>query len=103
MSVENADDGAGVFQALDDIYARYQEAEKLPGLAFGVVRNGQLAYAKGLGIVSVDSKAPVGTETFFRIASMTKVVTAMGILLLRDRGKLSLETPIKDFIGGFGD
>jgi CubicO group peptidase (beta-lactamase class C family) len=103
MSVENADDGAGVFQALDDIYARYQEAEKLPGLAFGVVRNGQLAYAKGLGIVSVDSKAPVGTETFFRIASMTKVVTAMGILLLRDRGKLSLETPIKHFIGGFGD
>lgn len=103
MTTEDAEDGAGSFQALDDIYARYQEAEKIPGLAFGVVRNGRLAYAKGLGIVSVDSKAPVGTETFFRIASMTKVVTAMGILLLRDRGALTLDAPVKDFIGGFGD
>ncbi len=61
MTVEDTEDGAGSFQALDEIYARYQEAEKIPGLAFGVVRNGSLAYAKGLGIVSVESKAPVGT------------------------------------------
>jgi CubicO group peptidase (beta-lactamase class C family) len=104
MTVEESEDnGAGEFQALDEIYARYQEAEKLPGLAFGVLRNGALAYAKGLGIVSVESKAPVGTETFFRIASMTKVVTAIGILLLRDRGKLALEAPLKTYLSGFGD
>jgi CubicO group peptidase (beta-lactamase class C family) len=102
-TAEAQDNGADSFQALDEIYARHQEAEKIPGLSFGVVRNGQLAYAKGLGIVSVDSKAPVGTETFFRIASMTKVVTAMGILLLRDRGKLELDAPVKDFLAGFGD
>jgi CubicO group peptidase (beta-lactamase class C family) len=103
MTVAETENGAGEFEALDAIYARYQEAEKLPGLSFGIVRNGELAYAKGLGIGSVDTKAAVGTETFFRIASMTKVVTAMGILLLRDRGKLALDAPIKDFIGGFGD
>ena len=103
MTVEDVEDGAGSFQALDEIYTRYQQAEKIPGLAFGIVRNGQLAYAKGLGITSVESKAPVGTETFFRIASMTKVVTAMGILLLRDRGSLTLDSPVKDFLSGFGD
>ena len=37
MTVEDAQDGAGSFQALDDIYVRYQQAEKLPGLAFGIV------------------------------------------------------------------
>src|SRR3569833_376898 len=103
MSVEGAEDSAGEFEALDAIYARYQAAEKLPGLSFGIVRNGELVYAKGRGIVSVDTKAAGGTETFFRIASMTKVVTAMGILLLRDQGKLSLQAPVKDFIAGFGD
>jgi CubicO group peptidase (beta-lactamase class C family) len=101
MTIEEAEEGA--FRALDEIYAAYQQAEKLPGLAFGVVRNGRLAYGKGLGITSVDTKAPVGTETFFRIASMTKVVTAMGILLLRDRGKLALDAPLKDFLAGFDD
>jgi CubicO group peptidase (beta-lactamase class C family) len=100
---EEVESGAERFEALDAIYAQYQQAERLPGLAFGVVRDGKLAYAKGLGIVSVDTKAPVGIETFFRIASMTKVVTAMGILLLRDRGRLSLQAPIKDFIGGFDE
>jgi serine-type D-Ala-D-Ala carboxypeptidase/endopeptidase len=100
---ESQNDGAGHFQALDEIYARYQEAEKIPGLAFGIVRNGALVYGKGLGIASVETKAPVGTETFFRIASMTKVVTAIGILLLRDRGSLTLDTPLKSFIAGFGD
>jgi CubicO group peptidase (beta-lactamase class C family) len=104
MTVEEAeDDGAGRFQALDAIYARYQETEKIPGLAFGVVRDGTLAYAKGLGIVSTETKAAVGPETFFRIASMTKVVTAIGILLLRDRGKLALDAPLKSFLSGFGD
>ena len=104
MTVEEAeDDGAGRFQAPDAIYARYQETEKIPGLAFGVVRDGTIAYAKGLGIVSVETKAAVGPETFFRIASMTKVVTAIGILLLRDRGKLALDAPLKSFLSGFGD
>ena len=55
MTIEDAEDGAGSFEALDEIYTRYQQAEKIPGLAFGVVRNGQLAYAKGLGIISVES------------------------------------------------
>ncbi|HVZ02459.1 MAG TPA: serine hydrolase domain-containing protein [Dongiaceae bacterium] len=103
MEIEDVEEDAGSFRALDEIYARYQAAEKIPGLAFGVVRGGELAYGKGLGIVSVDAKAPVGTETFFRIASMTKVVTAIGILLLRDRGLLSLDAPVKSFLSGFGD
>ncbi len=101
MTTEDAENRA--FEALDAIYARYQEAEKLPGLSFGVVRDGKLVYGKGLGIASTDTKAPVSTETFFRIASMTKVVTAMGILLLRDRGKLALDAALKDFLAGFGD
>ena len=91
------------FRALEAIYERYQKAETIPGMAFGIVRNGALAHAKGFGIASTETKAPVTPETFFRIASMTKVLTAMGILLLRDRGKLTLDAALKDFVPGFDD
>jgi D-alanyl-D-alanine-carboxypeptidase/D-alanyl-D-alanine-endopeptidase len=87
-----------MFQDLDAIYARFQQAENIPGLVFGVVQDGQLAYAKGLGVAALDSKAPVGPETFFRIASMTKCVTALAVLLLRDRGMLSLDATLASLV-----
>src|SRR4051812_7936835 len=92
-----------MFEGLDAIYARFQQAENIPGLVFGVVRDGQLAYVKGLGVASLESKAPVLPETFFRIASMTKCVTSLGILLLRDRGKLALDTPVASLVPSFAD
>jgi D-alanyl-D-alanine-carboxypeptidase/D-alanyl-D-alanine-endopeptidase len=90
-----------MFEQLDAIYARYREAGHIPGLVFGVVRDGKLAYAKGLGVASLESKAPVGPETFFRIASMTKCVTALAVLLLRDRGRLSLDATVESLVPGF--
>jgi CubicO group peptidase (beta-lactamase class C family) len=65
----------------------------LPGLAFGVVIDGDLAYSKGFGVRDVSSKAPVDADSLFRIASMTKSFTAMAILKLRDEGKLALDDP----------
>src|SRR3954464_12628106 len=74
--------GGTMFQDLDAIYARFQQAQNIPGLVFGVIQDGKLAYVKGLGVAALDSKAPVQPETFFRIASMTKCVTALAVLLL---------------------
>jgi serine-type D-Ala-D-Ala carboxypeptidase/endopeptidase len=91
-----------MFQDLDAIYARFQQAESIPGLVFGVVCDGKLAYLKGLGVASRETNAPVGPETFFRIASMTKCVTSLAVLLLRDRGKLSLDASVESLVPSFG-
>jgi D-alanyl-D-alanine-carboxypeptidase/D-alanyl-D-alanine-endopeptidase len=91
-----------MFQDLDAIYARYQQAENIPGLVYGVVQNGKLAHVKGMGITSLQTKAPVGPETFFRIASMTKCVTTLAVLLLRDRGKLSLDASVESLVPSVG-
>ena len=48
-----------MFQELDAIYARYQQAENIPGLVYGVIQGGALAHAKGLGVASLETKAPV--------------------------------------------
>jgi hypothetical protein len=90
-----------MFQDLDTIYARFQQAENIPGLVFGVIQGGNLAYVKGLGVASLESKAPVEPETFFRIASMTKCVTSLAVLLLRDRGKLALDANVADLVPSF--
>jgi CubicO group peptidase (beta-lactamase class C family) len=63
-----------------------------PGLAFGVVRAGELVLAGGRGVRAVEgSWAVPDADTVFRVASMTKSFTAAAILLLRDEGALALD------------
>ncbi len=90
-----------MFQDLDAIYARYQQAEHIPGLVYGVIQGGQLVHVQGLGVAALDSKAPVQPDTFFRIASMTKCVTSLAVLLLRERGKLSLDASVESLVPSF--
>jgi CubicO group peptidase (beta-lactamase class C family) len=83
---------------LEKIFETYRTQRGIPGLAYGVVIDGDLVLAKGLGLRNVDSNEPVTADTVFRIASMTKSLTALAILKLRDEGKLSLEDPVSKFI-----
>jgi CubicO group peptidase (beta-lactamase class C family) len=79
---------------IDQHLATQIDKWKLPGLAVGVVIDGELVHEKGFGVLDVDSRAPVTADSVFRIASMTKSFTAMAILKLRDEGRLSLEDPV---------
>jgi CubicO group peptidase (beta-lactamase class C family) len=68
-----------------------------PGLAFGVVRDGELVHAGGRGVAALLGSCAAGAgrvpdaDTVFRIASMTKSFTAAAVLLLRDEGALALD------------
>lgn len=84
--------------AIDALMALRLEELKLPGLAYGVVIDGDLVLAKGVGLRDVEAKAPVNESTQFRIASMTKSFTALAILKLRDAGKLSLDDPVSKHV-----
>jgi CubicO group peptidase (beta-lactamase class C family) len=64
----------------------------------GVVLDGELAYASAIGVRDLESNDPVDGDTVFRIASMTKNVTAMAILKLRDEGKLSLDADASTYL-----
>ncbi|GGH15664.1 penicillin-binding protein [Mucilaginibacter phyllosphaerae] len=62
-------------------------------MAFGIVVDGKLVYTGNTGYTDIDNKTPVTSKSDFRIASMTKSLTAMAILKLRDAGKLKLDDP----------
>src|SRR5687768_11409196 len=68
-----------------------------PGIALLVEANGKIQYEKEFGLVNTLSKTRISTSTNFRMASVSKQFTAMGILLLEKDHKLSFDDPISRF------
>ncbi|OJV48464.1 MAG: penicillin-binding protein [Chryseobacterium sp. 39-10] len=67
-----------------------------PGIGVGIVYKGKLVFAKGYGYRDYGKKLPVTPNTLFRIASNTKLFTAVSAGLLVDEGKLTWDKPIKN-------
>lgn len=74
-----------------------QKEKGIPGIAFGLIHNGVLVYSSGVGERIIGGPAP-DADSIFRIASMSKSFTAQAILLLRDRGLLSLDDHITQYL-----
>lgn len=84
--------------ALDARFTRIQSERGVPGMAWGVVRDGRLAHTGGAGTVSQQDATTPTADHVFRIASMTKSFTAATVLLLRDEGRLRLDDPVADHV-----
>lgn len=84
---------ATAFPDIDRLVAEFMTRSHVPGAAWGIVIDGELAHLGVAGVRDVATKAPVTRDSVFRIASMTKSFTAMAILKLRDEGRLSLDDP----------
>jgi CubicO group peptidase (beta-lactamase class C family) len=67
---------------------------RIPGVAWGVVRDGELVRAGGAGTIRDGEDLRPDADSVFRIASMTKSFTAATVLLLRDEGRLRLDDPV---------
>ncbi len=66
-----------------------------------VARRGRVAHLEAFGQLDVESKKPVATDSLFRIASMSKPVTGVAILMLLEEGKVRLTDPVSRFIPEF--
>jgi len=84
--------------SLDPIFERFRREAHLPGLVFGIVADGRLAYVQTLGSRTLDPTDIVRPDTLFRIASMSKAFTALAILKLRDEGRLQLDAPAETYV-----
>lgn len=66
----------------------------VPGISIAIVDNGKVAWAKGYGIADSSSRRPVTTQTLFQAASISKPLSAMGALLLVQKGLLDLDDDV---------
>src|ERR1700722_10259811 len=85
------------FADIDTLAAGYHQRGGQPGLAYGVVIDGELVHAAGLGERGLGGPPP-DAGTVFRIASMTKSFTASAVLALRDDGALMLDDLAEDYV-----
>jgi CubicO group peptidase (beta-lactamase class C family) len=72
--------------------------QAIPGMALAVVKNGEIAVAKGYGFANLDPRVPATRHSIFQAGSIGKQFTAAAILLLKEHGKLRLDDRIARYL-----
>ncbi len=80
--------------ALTHLMERFMSRHLVPGAALAVTKNGRLVYAEGFGYGNQEATVPATPTSLFRIASVSKPLTAAAILKLVEEGRLALDAPI---------
>lgn len=70
----------------------------IPGLIIALVQEGETVWTKGYGYANLKEKIKMTTDTYCRVESISKSVTAWGVMKLVEKGKISLDTPVKTYI-----
>lgn len=85
-------------EPFDRLMRSFVRLHQIPGAALAVVKDGRLVYARGFGYADIGRKQPVQPDSLFRIASISKPITAVTVLRLVERGKLSLDDRVLDIL-----
>ncbi len=88
------------FAAIDKFIEGEMQAQRLPGLALGIVKGDQIVYLKGFGIADPSGRA-VTPQTPFIIGSLSKSFTALAVMQLVEAGKVELDAPVQRYIPWF--
>ena len=104
----NAAPASGGFSAtrlarLDSGMSDWVKNKWVNGAVALIARNGKIIFDKAYGYNDVDTKAPLDKNGIFRIASQTKAITTVAVMMLWEEGKFSLDDPVSKFIPSFAN
>lgn len=88
-------------QRMDAVINEYITNRRQAGVAVLVARNGRIVYHKAYGQDDIIAKTPLKRDAIFRLASQTKAITSIGLMLLFEEGKFLLDDPISKYIPAF--
>ena len=83
---------------IGDHLKRYVDAGKIAGTLTLIARRGQIAYLEPLGHLEIERRRPVTPDSIWRIYSMTKPITSVGLMMLYEEGRFQLDDPVHRFI-----
>jgi CubicO group peptidase (beta-lactamase class C family) len=86
---------------LETAVARFMEAGGVPGVSAAVVQNGEYVWSEGFGMADVENTVPATPQTLYRLASISKSLTATAAMELWERGKLDLDAPVQKYCPAF--
>ena len=78
----------------DELMTEFMSTHEVPGAALAVTKDGRLVYARGFGFADREQTRPVQPDSLFRIASISKPITATAVMLLAERGRLMLDAKV---------
>ena len=82
---------------------RYIDRNEVPGVVTLVARKGRIVHLDAIGYRDAEAKAPMTTDSIFRIASMTKPITSVALMMLYEEGHFLLNDPISKWLPEFAD
>jgi CubicO group peptidase (beta-lactamase class C family) len=97
---------AGGFSAkrlsrIDTVLKEYVDKGRMNGAVAMIVHDGKIVYYKNFGYNDQEAKTPMQKDGIFRIASQTKAITSVAVMMLYEEGKFMLDDPISNFIPEF--
>ncbi len=82
-----------------ETYVEHERAsQRIPGLSIAIVHEGEAVWSRGFGAADVENDVPATAQTVYRIASITRMVTAVALLQLVQNGKISLRASVRDYV-----
>lgn len=88
-------------QRINQVIQRYIDSNQISGAVTLVARKGRIAHFEAQGQMDIESKKPVGKDSLFRMASSTKPVASVAVMMLMEEGKVRLSDPVSRFIPEF--
>lgn len=100
-SITNQNFKQEVIQFMDSIAEEHIEKNTTTGMAYAIVKDGELIATNGHGLADIDENRPFRSNTSFRIASVTKLFTATAVMQLHSKGLIDLHRDIRYYLPDF--
>jgi len=78
---------------------RVMDSTKTPSIAVAVAKGGRIIWEEGFGFADVEHRTPATPTTLYSMASISKPITATGLMKLVEQGKIDLDRPANDYLG----
>ena len=88
-------------EEIETLVTQVMARDNIPGLSVAVAVKDNLRWANGYGLADVENSVPAKALTTYRLASISKPITAVAIMQLAENGKLNLDAPVQKYVPGF--
>lgn len=89
-------------QRINTNWQAYIDNKDLAGADILIARKGKIVYHESFGYQDVENDIPMQQNSIFRIASQTKAIISVGVMILQEQGKLLIQEPVGNYIPAFG-
>jgi serine beta-lactamase-like protein LACTB, mitochondrial len=86
---------------IESTISNFMAASKAPGISAAVVQDGEFVWSSGFGMADVENSVPATSQTLYRLASISKSITATAAMELWEQGKLDLDSSVQKYCPAF--